>query len=118
MTISVNIFVIGGDGLSPVCSVFEVNMLDIGTSIDNVDVNTLATVGTVEVFVEGSEAEAVTVGYSGQAPRSILLSLPTLQSVNFRVFFDVINLVDHRTQSAKSCDDRAVIVTYQDSSKL
>lgn len=78
MTISVNIFVIGGDGLSPVCSVFEVNMLDVGASVNNVDVDTLAAVGTVEVFVEGSEAEAVTVRYSGQAPRSILFSLPTL----------------------------------------
>jgi len=75
VTISVSILVIGGNGFSPVCSTFKVDVLSVRTSIDDVDVNTLAAVGTVEVFIEGSEAKAVTVGYPGQAPRSVLLSL-------------------------------------------
>lgn len=101
VTVSVYVFIVGGDGLSPMCPILKVDVLSVGTSVNDIDVNTLATIGTVEVFVEGSKAKAVTVGYSGQAPRSVLLSLPSLQSVNFRVLFDIINLVN--TGSSQLC---------------
>lgn len=49
------------DGLSPRRTTLEVDVVNVGAGVDDVDVNTLATVLGVEVLVEGTEAQAVTV---------------------------------------------------------
>jgi hypothetical protein len=50
-----------GDGLSPRRTTLEVDVVNVGAGVDDVDVNALATVLGVEVLVEGTEAQAVTV---------------------------------------------------------
>jgi hypothetical protein len=63
------------DGLAPRCTTLEVDMLSVGTSVHNVDIDALATVLGVEVLVEGAEAQAVAVRDTGETPGSVLLDL-------------------------------------------
>lgn len=49
------------DGLAPRRATLEVDVVDVGAGVNDVDINTLATVLGVEVLVEGAEAQAVTV---------------------------------------------------------
>ena len=49
------------NGLAPRRATLEVDVVNVGAGVDDVDVNTLATVLGVEVLVEGAEAQAVTV---------------------------------------------------------
>ena len=68
-------------------------MVDVGTSVNDVDVNTLATVFGVEVLVEGAEAQAVTVGDTGETPGSVLLDLGVrAQGVDFLISLDELDL--------------------------
>jgi len=69
-------------------------VVDVGTGIDDVDVNALATVLGVEVLVEGAEAQAVAVGDTGEAPGSVLLDLGLVaaQSVDFLISLDELDL--------------------------
>jgi hypothetical protein len=53
----------------------EINVVDVGTSVNNVGINTLTTIGGVEVLVEGTEVEGVAVGDTGKTPRSLSLGL-------------------------------------------
>jgi hypothetical protein len=82
-----------GDGLSPRRTTLEVDVVDVGTGVDDVDVNTLATVLGVEVLVEGAETQAVTVGDTGEAPGSVLLDLGLVsQGVDFLISLDELDL--------------------------
>jgi hypothetical protein len=83
-----------GDGLAPRRTTLEVDVVDVGTGVDDVDVNALATVLGVEVLVEGAEAQAVTVRDTGEAPRSVLLNLGVVaaQSVDFLISLDELDL--------------------------
>ena len=56
MSIAINIFITLGNCLAPVGTTFEVNVLDVGASIDDVCVNTLTTILGIEVLVEVAEA--------------------------------------------------------------
>jgi hypothetical protein len=49
------------DGLAPRRATLEVDVVNVGACVNDVDINTLATVLGVEVLVEGAEAQAVTV---------------------------------------------------------
>jgi hypothetical protein len=49
------------DGLAPRRATLEVDVVNVGARVNDVDINTLATVLGVEVLVEGAEAQAVTV---------------------------------------------------------
>jgi hypothetical protein len=82
------------DGLSPRRTTLEVDVVDVGAGVNDVDVNTLATVLGVEVLVEGAEAQAVTVGDTGEAPGSVLLDLGLIvaQSVDFLISLDELDL--------------------------
>jgi hypothetical protein len=83
-----------GDSLAPRRTTLEVDVVDVGTGVDDVDVNALATVLGVEVLVEGAEAQAVTVRDTGEAPRSVLLNLGVVaaQSVDFLISLDELDL--------------------------
>jgi hypothetical protein len=52
VTIAILIGIALWDGLAPACATLEVDMLDVGTGINYVDVNTLAAVRRVVVLVE------------------------------------------------------------------
>jgi hypothetical protein len=82
------------DGLAPRRTTLEVDVVNVGACVDDVDVNALASVLGVEVLVEGAEAQAVTVGDTGEAPGSVLLDLGlvTAQNVDFLISLDELNL--------------------------
>ena len=82
------------DGLAPRRTTLKVDVVNVGTGVDDVDVNALATVLGVEVLVKGAEAQAVTVRDTGEAPGSVLLDLGVvrLQSVDFLISLDELDL--------------------------
>jgi hypothetical protein len=84
VAIAINIFIASRYGLAPVGTAFEVNMINVGTSVNNVSVNTLTAVGGVEVLVEVAEVQGVAVGDTGEAPRSVFLE--------GRIFFEGVDL--------------------------
>lgn len=75
VTVAILIGIAGGDGLTPVGTTLEVNVVDVGASVNNVGIDTLTTIGRVEVLVEGTEVEGVAVGDTGKTPRSLSLGL-------------------------------------------
>jgi len=75
VTVAILIGIAIGDSEAPVSAALEVNMVNVGTSVNDVGIYTLAGLLSVEVLVEGAEAEGVTVGDTGKTPRSLLLSL-------------------------------------------
>jgi hypothetical protein len=56
-TVSVSILVriTAGDGLAPFGTALEVNVVDVGAGVDNVDIDTLATFAVIQVLVEAAE---------------------------------------------------------------
>jgi hypothetical protein len=75
VTVAILIGIARGNGLTPVGTTLKVNVLGVGTSVNNVGIDTLTTIGRVEVLVEGTEVEGVTVGDTGKTPRSLSLGL-------------------------------------------
>lgn len=95
VSVSILIGITLRDGLAPGRTTLKVDVLDVGAGVDNVDVNTLTAVLGVQVLVEGAEAQAVTVGDTGETPGGILLSLGVgLESVDFLVLLDEVDLCD------------------------
>jgi hypothetical protein len=75
VTVAILIGITVGDGLAPVGTAFEVDVLDVCTSVDDIDVNTLATIGSIEVLVECAETQRVAVRDTGETPGGVLLRL-------------------------------------------
>ena len=75
MSVSISILVTGWDGLAPVCTTLKVDVLGVGSGVDDVDINTLTTVLRVEVLVEGGEGETLSVRDTGKTPWSVTLGL-------------------------------------------
>jgi hypothetical protein len=75
VTVAILIGIAAGDGLAPVCATLKVDVLVVGTSVDDIDVDTLTTVGGVEVLVPGAEAQRIAVRNAGKSPWSVLLGL-------------------------------------------
>jgi hypothetical protein len=75
VSVSVLVGITLGDSLTPRRTTLEVDVVDVGTSVHDVDINALATVLGVQVLVKGAEAQAVAVGDTGETPRSVLLDL-------------------------------------------
>ncbi len=73
--VTIDIGIARGDGLAPVGTALKVNMVDVGASIDDIGINTLAALGSKEVLVEGGEAQRIPVRDTGQPPGGTLLSL-------------------------------------------
>ena len=81
------------NGLAPRCATLEVDVVNVGAGVDDVDVNTLTTVLGVEVLVEGAEAQAVAVGDTGETPGSVLLDLGLrLEHVDLLISLDEFDL--------------------------
>lgn len=66
MAIAIDVGVTRRDSLAPVGASLEVDMVNVGASVNDIDINTLATLAGVQILVEGTEAEAVTVGDSAR----------------------------------------------------
>ena len=96
MTVAILISIAVGDGLAPVGAALEVDVLVVGSGVDDVDVNTLTTVGRVEVLVPGTEAQRVAVRDTGKTPGGVLLGLVVVTSkgVDLGVTLDVVDLSD------------------------
>ena len=62
MTVSVFVDIVLGDSLSPGGPALELDMVDVDTGIDDVDVNTLTTSRVVLVTSESFETKSLTVG--------------------------------------------------------
>lgn len=75
VTVAILIGIARGNGLTPVGTTLEVDVVDVGTSVNNVGIDTLTTIRRVEVLVEGTEVEGVAVGDTGKTPRSLSLGL-------------------------------------------
>ena len=82
------------NGLSPFGAALEVDVLNVCAGIDDVNVNTLTTVGSVQVLVVGAEAQGVAVRDTGQTPGGVLLDLRLIgaEDADLRVALDVVNL--------------------------
>ena len=75
VTIAILIGIAIRDGRTPFGSALEVDVIDVGTSVNDVGIDTLTTILGVEVLVEGTEVQSISVGDTGETPRSLLLSL-------------------------------------------
>lgn len=65
VTVAILILVTLRDSLAPFGAALEVYVLSVGTRINDVDVDALATVIGVEVLVEGAETKTLAVGNTG-----------------------------------------------------
>lgn len=94
MTIAVGIFISIRNGLAPRSTTFELDVIDVGASVDNVDIYTLAAITIVEVLVESAEAKAVAMRDTGKTPWSADLgrAIIGLQGMDLRVFLNIGNL--------------------------
>ena len=61
MAVAIFVYIIVGDGLAPMSSSLEIDMVDVCAGIDNVDIDAVTSVVRIKVFVESSEAEALTM---------------------------------------------------------
>ena len=64
-----------GDGLAPLGTTLKVDVLGVCASVDDVNINTLTTVGGVQVLVPGAETQGVAVGDTSKTPWGVLLNL-------------------------------------------
>lgn len=106
VTVAILVGIAAGDGLAPVSTALEVNVLVVGTGVNNVDIDALTSVGGIEVLVPCAEAQGVAVGDTGETPGSVLLSLVLVAThgVDDRVLLDVIDLSrDQRLAWFKLC---------------
>jgi hypothetical protein len=51
VSVSILIGIVGRDSLAPVRSALEINVLIVGSSVNNIDINTLSTISGIQVFV-------------------------------------------------------------------
>jgi len=104
VTVAILISIAVRDGLAPVSTALEVDVLVVGTGVDDVDVDTLTTVGRVEVLVPRAEAQRVAVRDTGETPWGVLLRLVVVaEGVDLRVTLDVVDLSDdHVSGSTKA----------------
>lgn len=66
------------NGLAPLGTTLEVDVVDVGTGVDNIDVNTLAAISGVQVLVECAERKAVAVRDTSQTPWGVFLNLAVI----------------------------------------
>jgi hypothetical protein len=92
VSVSILIGIAGGDGLAPVSTSLEVDVLDVRAGVNNVDVDTLTTVRLVDVLVEVAKVKALLVGDTGQTPRSRVLDNGILKGVDNGVLLDIRDL--------------------------
>jgi hypothetical protein len=106
VTISILISIALGDSLAPVGTTFKVNVRSVGTGIDDVRIDTLTTLLSVQVLVEATKGKAITVGDTCKTPGSVLLNGGTLKVVDLRVLLNVFDLRRKRRMSQYSSEAR------------
>lgn len=94
VTVAVDISITRGDGLAPVGTALKVNVLGVGTGVNDVGINALTAVLGVDVLVEGTKREAGTVGDTSKTPGGVLLSdgLGVRQSANDLIPLNVLDV--------------------------
>ncbi len=75
VTVAILVGIAIRSSVTPLGTTLKVDVGDVGTSVDNVGINTLTTVFGVQVLVEGTEAQSLAVRNTGKTPRSLLLRL-------------------------------------------
>ena len=75
MAVAILVGIAVGSSVTPLGTALKVDVLSVGTSVNNVGIDTLAALLGVEVLVEGTEAQSLAVGDTGKTPGSLLLSL-------------------------------------------
>jgi hypothetical protein len=75
VTVAILISIASGDGLTPLGSALEVDVVGVGTGINDIGIDTLTTILGVEVLVEGTEVQRLSVRNTSKTPRGVLLGL-------------------------------------------
>ena len=101
VSVTIDILVTLGNGLAPVGTALKVNVVNVGTSVNHVGIDTLTAILGIEVLVEGAKGEAVTVGDTGQTPGGVLLNLGVGVVADLGVLLDVLNLLSDDRVSGK-----------------
>lgn len=93
VAIAILVSIASRDSLAPVSTTLKVDMIGVDTSVNGVGINSLTTIRSVEVLVEGAERETIPVGNTSKTPGSALLDLRVFHSVDFGVFLNEIDLI-------------------------
>ena len=92
VAVAILVRIVGWDGLAPGGTTLKVNVGDVGAGVNDVHIDTLTAVCRVQILVECAEVERLAVRDTGETPRSVLLRLWGLQSVDLLVLLDVLDL--------------------------
>ena len=96
MSISVLILIARRYGFAPRCTAFEINVVHVSASVDNIDINALAAIVGVQVLIEVAEGKRFSVGDTSKTPWGILLDFwvgrVRFQSMNLLVPLNNRNL--------------------------
>ena len=102
VAVAVDILVTRGNGSAPRGTALEVDVVDVGASVNDIGIDTLTTLGGVEVLVECAEGKRVAVGDTGKTPGCALLGLAVarlslslllvVHGVDDRILLDVLDL--------------------------
>lgn len=95
VAVAILVSVAVGDGLAPFGTTLEVNMLDVGAGVNDVGINTLTTLGRVQVLVVGAEGKRLAVRDTRKTPGSLVLErgLVVAKSIDDAVLLNVGNLL-------------------------
>jgi hypothetical protein len=94
MTIAILISVAGRNGFSPVGATLEINMVNIGAGVDDINIDTLTAMGLMDILVERAKVKRLVVGDTSETPRSTMFSggwSPIFKSVNHRILLNIGN---------------------------
>lgn len=95
VAITILILITRGNGLAPLGTSLKINVVDVGASVNDISVNTLTSARGVQVLVEGTKVESISVGDTSETPRSLLLGIAvTLVFGHTRLGFDGNHGVD------------------------
>ena len=94
MSVAILIGITLRDSLAPMRAALKVNVVNVGASVDDIDINALTTVVGVEVLVEGAEGKGVAVRDTGKTPWRVLLDVWVFvgERVHLLIFLDVVDL--------------------------
>lgn len=92
MTVTVLIFIVLGDRCAPESPTLEVDVLNIRSRVNDIDIHAFSTFSTIKIFSKGPKSQFVSVGNPGQAPRRARLEFTLGCGVDLRVFLDEVDL--------------------------
>jgi hypothetical protein len=92
VAIAIYILITGRNGFPPMGTALKVVVIDIGTSVNDINVNTLATMSLVDVFIVGTKVQTLLVRDTGKTPRSRVFSYGIRESIDLGIFLDIGNI--------------------------